>query len=57
MNDGMPAEMVEVTLNKMVEIALLKENEKPKVEQVVDRGPANTALAKLGRWTDDPGWK
>lgn len=56
-NDGMPAEMVEVTINKLVEIGLLKENEKPKVEQVVDREPANAALAKLGRWTDDPGWK
>ena len=56
-NDGMPAEMVEVTINKLVEIGLLKENEKPKVEQVVDRGPANAALAKLGRWTDDPSWK
>ena len=56
-NDGMPAEMVEVTINKMVEIGLLKETEKPKVEQVVDRGPVNAALAKLGRWTDDPAWK
>ena len=56
-NDGMPAEMVEVTINKLVEIGLLKENEKPKAEQVVDRAPANSALAKLGRWTDDPGWK
>ena len=56
-NDGMPAEMVEVTINKLLEIGLLKENEKPKVEQVVDRGPANAALAKLGRWTDDPSWK
>ena len=56
-NDGMPTEMVQVTINKMVEIGLLKENEKPKVEQVVDRGPANAALAKLGRWTDDSGWK
>ena len=57
MNDGMPAEMVEVTINKSVEIGLLKENEKPRVDQVVDRGPANAALAKLGRWTDDPKWK
>jgi ABC-type nitrate/sulfonate/bicarbonate transport system substrate-binding protein len=56
-NDGMPAEMVEVTISKMVEIGLLRENERPKVEQVVDRGPTNAALAKLGRWTDDPGWK
>ena len=56
-NDGMPAEMVEVTINKMVEIGLLKENEKPKVEQVVDRGPTNAALTRLGRWTDDPAWK
>jgi NitT/TauT family transport system substrate-binding protein len=56
-NDGMPAEMVQVTINKMVEIGLLKENEKPKVEQVVDRGPANAALAKLGLWTADSGWK
>jgi hypothetical protein len=53
----MPAEMVEVTINKLVEIGLLKENEKPKAEQVVDRGPANAALAKLGRWTDDPKWR
>jgi NitT/TauT family transport system substrate-binding protein len=56
-NDGMPAEMVEVTINKMAEIGVLKENERPKVEQVVDRGPANAALAKLGRWTDTPNWK
>jgi len=56
-NDGMPAEMVEVTINKMAEIGLLKEAEKPKVEQVVNRGPANAALAKLGRWTDSPSWK
>jgi hypothetical protein len=51
MNDGMPSEMVDVTINKLVEIGLLKENEKPKVEQIVDRGPANAALAKVGRWT------
>jgi ABC-type nitrate/sulfonate/bicarbonate transport system substrate-binding protein len=56
-NDGMPAEMVNTTINKMVEIGMLKEAEKPKVEQVVDRGPANAAVAKLGRWTDDPNWK
>jgi NitT/TauT family transport system substrate-binding protein len=56
-NDGMPAEMVDVTINKLVEIGLLKENERPKAEQVVDRGPANAALAKLGRWTDDPRWR
>ena len=56
-NDGMPAEMVDVTINKMVEIGLLKDNEKPKVEQVVEREPANAALARLGRWTDHSGWK
>ncbi len=56
-NDGMPANMVQVTINKMAEIGLLKEDEKPRVEQMVDREPANTALAKLGRWTDDPGWR
>jgi ABC-type nitrate/sulfonate/bicarbonate transport system substrate-binding protein len=56
-NDGMPVEMVNTTINKLVEIGVLKESEKPKVEQVVERGPANAALAKLGRWTDDPGWK
>ena len=56
-NDGMPAEMVNTTINKMVEIGMLKETEKPKAEQVVDRGPANAAVGKLGRWTDDPAWK
>lgn len=56
-NDGMPAEMVNTTIGKLVEIGMLKENEKPKVDQIVDRGPANAALARLGRWTDDPGWK
>jgi ABC-type nitrate/sulfonate/bicarbonate transport system substrate-binding protein len=56
-NDGMPTEMVNTTINKMVEIGMLKETEKPKAEQVVDRGPANAAVAKLGRWTDDPAWK
>ncbi|HEY1266168.1 MAG TPA: ABC transporter substrate-binding protein [Candidatus Binatia bacterium] len=56
-NDGMPADMVNTTINKLVEIGMLKENEKPKVDQIVDRGPADAALARLGRWTDDPGWK
>ena len=56
-NDGMPTEMVNTTINKMMEIGMLKETEKPKAEQVVDRGPANAAVAKLGRWTDDPAWK
>jgi len=56
-NDGMPAEMVNTTINKMVEIGMLKETEKPKMEQVIDRGPVNAAVARLGRWTDDPGWK
>ena len=56
-NDGMPTEMVNTTINKMMEIGMLKETEKPKAEQVVDRGPANAAVAKLGRWTDDPLWK
>jgi NitT/TauT family transport system substrate-binding protein len=56
-NDGMPTEMVNTTINKMMEIGMLKETEKPKAEQVVDRGPANAAVAKLGRWTDDPSWK
>ncbi len=40
-----------------MDMGLLKENAKPKGEQAVVRGPANAALAKLGRWTDDPSWK
>lgn len=56
-NDGMPAEMVNTTIDKMVEIGMLKEAERPKMEQVVDRAPTNAAVARLGRWTDDPGWK
>jgi len=56
-NDGMPAEMVNTTVNKLVEIGMLKESERPKVDQIVERGPANAALTRLGRWTDNPGWK
>jgi hypothetical protein len=53
----MPADMVQTTTDTLPEIGLPEEDEQPRVERVVDREPANGALARLGRWRDDPGWR
>jgi len=56
-NDGMPENMLEYTINKQVEIGTIEEKNKPTFEQVIDTSIAEEALKNLGgRMTGDPRW-
>ena len=56
-NDGMPRNMVEYTIDKQIEIGTIEEKNKPSYEDVVDTSIAEEALEKLGgRLTGDPRW-
>ncbi len=56
-NDGMPRDMIEYTLDKQVELGMLQANRRPTYDQIVDRSMADEALQRLGGpWTDDPRW-
>jgi ABC-type nitrate/sulfonate/bicarbonate transport system substrate-binding protein len=56
-NDGMPREMLEYTLDKQVELGTIKAEEKPTYEQLVDRSMVDEAIQRNGGpWTGDPRW-
>jgi ABC-type nitrate/sulfonate/bicarbonate transport system substrate-binding protein len=56
-NDGLPREMVEWTINRQVELGTIKAEEKPSYEKLVDISVIQAALAKLGgRMTGDKRW-
>lgn len=56
-NDGMPRNMIQFNIDNLVQTGRLAADKKPTYEQMVDFGPAETALKTLGKWTDDPGWR
>jgi NitT/TauT family transport system substrate-binding protein len=56
-NDGMPRDMIEYTLDKQVELNSIKPDEKPTYEQLVDRTIVDEAIQRNGGpWTGDPRW-
>jgi NitT/TauT family transport system substrate-binding protein len=56
-NDGLPKDMVEWTINKQVELGTIKAAEKPSYEKFVDLSVIQAALAKVGgRMTGDKRW-
>jgi NitT/TauT family transport system substrate-binding protein len=56
-NDGLPRDMVEWTINKQVELGTIKAEEKPSYEKLVDISVIQAALAKVGgRMTGDKRW-
>jgi NitT/TauT family transport system substrate-binding protein len=56
-NDGLPKEMVEWTVNKQVELGTIKAEEKPSYDKLVDISVIQAALSKLGgRMTGDKRW-
>lgn len=56
-NDGMPRNMVEYTIDKQIEIGTIEEKNKPSYEDVIDSSIAEEALKNLGgRMTGDPRW-
>jgi len=56
-NDGLPKDMVEWTINRQVELGTIKAQEKPTYEKLVDISIIDAALAKLGgRLKGDKRW-
>jgi ABC-type nitrate/sulfonate/bicarbonate transport system substrate-binding protein len=56
-NDGLPKDMVEWTINQQVELGTIKAEEKPSYDKLVDISVIQAALAKLGgRMTGDKRW-
>ena len=56
-NDGMPRDMIEYTLDKQVELGSIKAEEKPSYEQLVDRSIVDEAVQRNGGpLTGDPRW-
>ncbi len=56
-NNGLPKDMVEWTINQQVELGTIKAQEKPTYEKFVDLPVIEAALGKAGgRWTGDKRW-
>jgi ABC-type nitrate/sulfonate/bicarbonate transport system substrate-binding protein len=56
-NEGLPRDMVEWTINHQVEVGMIKAKEKPTYEKLVELSVIEAALAKAGgRWTGDRRW-
>lgn len=56
-NDGLPKDMVEWTINKQVELGSIKAQEKPTYEKLVDISIIDAALSKVGgRLKGDKRW-
>ena len=56
-NDGLPKDMVEWTINKQVELGSIKAEEKPSYEKLIDVSVIQAALTKAGgRLTGDKRW-
>ena len=56
-NNGLPRDMVEWTINRQVEMGMIKAPDKPSYEKFVELPVMEAALAKAGgRWTGDRRW-
>jgi ABC-type nitrate/sulfonate/bicarbonate transport system substrate-binding protein len=56
-NDGLPKDMVEWTINKQVELGSIKAEEKPSYDKLIDVSIIQAAVAKAGgRMTGDKRW-
>jgi len=56
-NDGLPKDMVDWTINKQVELGTIKAEEKPSYDKLIDASIFQAALAKVGgRLTGDKRW-
>ena len=56
-NDGLPKEMVEWTINRQVELGSIKAEEKPSYDKLIDASVIQAAVAKAGgRLTGDKRW-
>lgn len=56
-NDGMPRNLIEYTVNKEAEIGVVKPENKPGYEQIIDKSIVDEAIQRNGGpWSGDPRW-
>ncbi|MBX5489919.1 MAG: ABC transporter substrate-binding protein [Chloroflexi bacterium] len=56
-NDGMPRHMIEYTVEKEVEVGIVRPENKPTYDQIVERSLVDEAVRRNGGpWTGDPRW-
>jgi NitT/TauT family transport system substrate-binding protein len=56
-NDGMPQKLIDYTVDKEVELGVVKAQNKPTYAQIVDKSLADEAVKRNGgAWTGDPRW-
>ena len=56
-NDGMPPNLVQYTIDREVEVDVIRPENKPTYEQIVDRSIVDEAVRRNGgAWTGDPRW-
>jgi ABC-type nitrate/sulfonate/bicarbonate transport system substrate-binding protein len=56
-NDGMPRRLIEYTIEKEVEVGVIRPESKPTYEQIVERSIVEEAIRRNGgAWSGDPRW-
>jgi NitT/TauT family transport system substrate-binding protein len=56
-NDGMPQKLIDYTIGKEVEVGVVKPDNRPTYEQIVDKSIVDEAIKRNGGgWTGDPRW-
>jgi NitT/TauT family transport system substrate-binding protein len=56
-NDGMPQKLIDYTIGKEVEVGVVKPDNRPTYEQIVEKSIVDEAIKRNGGgWTGDPRW-
>jgi NitT/TauT family transport system substrate-binding protein len=56
-NDGMPQKLVDYTVDREIELGVVKAESKPTYEQIIDKSIVDEAIKRNGGpWTGDPRW-
>ncbi|HLG73231.1 MAG TPA: hypothetical protein VK009_22645, partial [Chloroflexota bacterium] len=56
-NDGMPQKMIEYTVDKEATVGVVKPDNKPTYDQIVDKSIVEEAIKRNGGpWSGDPRW-
>jgi len=56
-NDGMPQKLIDYTIGKEVEVGVVKPDNRPTYEQIIDKSIVDEAIKRNGgAWTGDPRW-
>jgi ABC-type nitrate/sulfonate/bicarbonate transport system substrate-binding protein len=56
-NDGMPRNLIDYTIDKEVEVGIVRPESKPTIDQIVERSIVDEAIRRNGgAWSGDPRW-